>query len=308
MTLPGGASTRIELAAPETDEVGPPEIGARVIAENSSLQWSPDGKYIVHVGASTAPGTGAGFLVDGVWAAAADGSGVKLLYEPDLSRDEVIVGWMDAVTVLVYTDDYNCGENNLRILNVESGEERVMWPDYFSHVAFDPVSLATILAVNDDKARCNGDSQSGIFFTEGGSSLPYRVLEDEVTTLQWSPAGGVFFAQSEFGPLAVSTLGGILDLSPPVPDITRGLPIPSEATRNRAWIGSELWVGELLSTIDNPPRQVYIGEVSRATWGPEGQHLLFLADAWLYVASEPELIPVRVGDVPPVHSAAWDWP
>ncbi len=266
--------------------------------------WSPDGKYIVHAGASSF-GTGAGYSMEGVWAAAADGSGVKLLYEPDLSGNEIILGWLDAATVVVHTWDAGCGNKKLRAINVVSGQERVLWDGYFSGVAADPVGGTLVLAVGKYAAGCSG-SQSGIFIMEGGSLAPWRMLEDEVHTLHWSPVGNVFFADTEFGPVVISSTGEYLDLARPAS--TDGLPIPSQGADKLAWIGSELWVGSLLSSIENPPRLVFNSPVDHATWSFDAQHLLFTGEGGLYVAREPEMAPVLIGPMAAVNTTVWVWP
>jgi hypothetical protein len=80
LALPGGEDKAITALTSKSTEPGPTEsIGdsnfeaGRAMAEFDSLAWSPDGKYIVHFGASTF-GTGAGFSMQGAWAVhASDG-------------------------------------------------------------------------------------------------------------------------------------------------------------------------------------------------------------------------------------------
>ena len=104
--------------------------------------WSPDGKYIVHTGVSVF-GSGAGYTMEGIWAARADDSGVVTLYDPTEDSGEDIIGWVDNQTFLVYSWNMSSGLNNLRTYNIETGEINVVWPGSFQSIAFNP-SNATV--------------------------------------------------------------------------------------------------------------------------------------------------------------------
>ena len=77
------------------------------------LSWSPDGRYIFYTGASNF-GSGAGYVMEGVWVARADGADVRSLYEPDsVSGAEVLVDWVSEDTVLVHSWRRDWGGVNL---------------------------------------------------------------------------------------------------------------------------------------------------------------------------------------------------
>jgi hypothetical protein len=179
-------------------------------ADACQFRWSSDGKYIFHVGVSSF-GTGAGHRVAGVWAARADGSGNQLLYEaePD-SGGEYLVEWVAPDSVLVYSWRVSCGEVNLRLIDVASGETRVLWPDFFQSVTRIP-SDGTIL-LNASDIDCNPKGALGYFAIEPDSLVPRQIYKQEYESMlldaglynqrsdwdeSWSPDGQAVYTVSE---------------------------------------------------------------------------------------------------------------
>ena len=141
------------------------------------LDWSPDGKYIFHTGSSNF-GTGAGHVMDGVWVARADGTGVRSLYDPDpASGDEVLVDWLADDTTLMYSWRPDCGSLGLSAVNVDSGEVQVLWPDYFNYVLYDPAT-DTILMDADD-IYCNTEEESGFYVSAPAGAAMEQISAEE---------------------------------------------------------------------------------------------------------------------------------
>ncbi len=253
--------------------------------------WSPDGKYISHHGV---PGllTGSGPVVDSLWVARADGFGDRKLLDATEGAQESTIAWIDNDQLIVYS--YDLGSFNLRIINVETGSEEVLWKDYFSNVAMDSGMGALLLGVDQYAAKRNPDLLQGLFLIQVDGAPAWRIVEDEPQEIVWSEEAGLFFANTEFGILAVSSSGDFIDLD--VPPSSSGFPRVAPETRELAWTGSELWVSKLTSGLDNPPRQIFPEPVYHAAWGPQGQHLLFISGGGLYVARSPEFSPVLVGE------------
>jgi hypothetical protein len=84
------------------------------------LHWSPDSHWIVHEEVESF-GTGAGWNVKAVWAAAPDGSGNRKLYDVEHSGDEVFAAWAAPDTFLVYSWT-PIGLQNIRLINLDTGE------------------------------------------------------------------------------------------------------------------------------------------------------------------------------------------
>ncbi len=141
------------------------------------LSWSPDGQYIFFTSASNF-GTGAGYAMVGTWAARADGTGVRSLYELDpRSGSEVLVDWVSADTALVHSWRPDCSGLNLRRVNVASGEVQVVWPDYFNQVIYNPDTDTILIDAND--ISCNPEDKSGFYLSEPGGTELKQISEKE---------------------------------------------------------------------------------------------------------------------------------
>ncbi len=250
--------------------------------------WSPDGEYIVHTGASTF-GTGAGYALDGVWAAPADSSDVVALYDPADSSAEEFIGWVDERTFVVHSWDPVCGSHNLRTFSINTKESRDLWTGYFHTVAFDPVSKTAVLAVSPAQARCSPDNEAGIYLVPTDGNSPMEIVEDETNKILWAAEAELFFASSEFGTLAIDSKGQFLDLDKP--QGADAFPAAAPGSRDLAWTGPSLWIGPLLGSLDHPPRMIFDEPVYSATWDPGDQGLLFYADSGLYAAKRPDFTP-----------------
>ncbi len=262
--------------------------------------WSPDGKYISHHGV---PGLllGDGPDVTSLWVARADGSEDRKL----LDGGEMVIGWMDSENLVIHSRDF--WSFNLRTINVETGSEEVLWKDYFSDVAWDAEMGTLLLGVNQYAAEKNLDAQQGLYLIQVGGAPSWRIVEDEPEEVLWSDEADMFFAKIRgSGILAVSLTGDFIDLD--VPASSNGFPLVAPGTRELVWTGSELWVSKLTGGLDNPPRQIFPEPVYQATWGPQGQHLLFISGGRLYVARSPEFSPVLVGEGLNADITAWVFP
>jgi dipeptidyl aminopeptidase/acylaminoacyl peptidase len=154
------------------------------------LHWSPDGQYIFHTGASNF-GSGAGYQMDGVWAARADGAGVRLLYElGEWTAAEEFVGWVSVDTVLVNSWRPDCGKINLRTSSIASGELEIVWPDYLNRVVYNPDTGAILIDAQD--ISCNPEGTSGFYLAEpGGAELAQITAEEYNSRLPEAPADPV---------------------------------------------------------------------------------------------------------------------
>jgi hypothetical protein len=246
--------------------------------------WSPDGKYILHTGADGF-GTGAGFETKGIWTAQADKDNVKTLYAPTPNAAEVIVGWVNDETFVVYSWSQPCGSNNLRTYNVESNQSTILWSESFTDVALDPSSSTIVLTSND--GSCAPVGGAGTYFIPVFGDNPQRVSEDTGPITVWSPAGEMFIVSGgsfEEWVVGVNTFGQIVDIDRP--SGAYYLPLLSPRSNYLFWSGQSPYI----STIDNSvPATEYFGEsILRAIWTPDGQAVIFLAKSGLYIAHQPD--------------------
>lgn len=198
------------------------------------LSWSPDGKYIVHAGVSSF-GTGAGYGLVGMWAAAADGSGVKPL-QISLGADVKVVGWIANNVFLVHGWSVMCGENNLRFYDLLTGAETTLSPGCFGSLAFDPLSRAlAFVAIPDD-----ANTQPGLYIVPPESLEPIFVTQSAVL-VEWSPRFGQFHVYTD-GPATAYSPGG--SPTPFLAEEINGLP-------GGVQIGAKAWLpdGQTLAFI-----------------------------------------------------------
>lgn len=256
--------------------------------------WGPLGDYILHAGVRSM-GSGGGMGMVGFWAARDDGSEFKSLFDPSGSGDEIVVGWIDPETFVVFTWTIS-GNERLRSVNIETGETRILFQGCFDEeLALNEQTGAVLLAVGEFEAECIPGILQGLYLvpTAGGHAL--RVVEDEAFYIRWSEEVDLFLALTEYGVLAVSTTGEFIDLD--VPEGASWFPVVAPDTKQLAWTGEGgVWIGSLLGSIDHPPSQIFSERAGEAAWGPQGEHLLFVSGGALYVAHSPDFIPVLVDE------------
>jgi hypothetical protein len=244
-----------------------------------SPSWSPDGRYIVQMGAESF-GSGAGYVMAGVWAAAADGSGVKPLYTPD-SGDEVVVGWAAADAFVVASFYARCAYGNVRTVNITSGATQPMFEGFYSQFAADPATGVGLFAVDEFVVDCNPGGSTGLFLARPGEA-PQLLGADlgEATRLGWSPEAGLFYARA-----GEAWIGFTPDGQPaPLPGGLNGNPLVGAGGRNWAWVDDDL--GGLVASLGGAePVRLYDGDVVLPSWSPDGETLLFFGDGTLYSAA-----------------------
>jgi hypothetical protein len=260
-----------------------------------SPTWSPDSNFIVHAGVETL-GTGAGYLLAGIWAASADGASVRDLYPiPQGSGNEVVVGWLSPDQFLVYTWSPICGPRTLRIYNLTDGSEQRLWNGFFSAVAFDARRGNVLLTIDDMTAECNEGGVQGIFLFRTGQMAAFEVFEFGVYKMSWAEEVDQFLARFDANLLAVSPEGEASKLT--------SAPIESDpviSADGSYWAfggsgqagGSGVWVGDFGQVVG----QVFSGEIRGLTWAPGGEGFFFFSQAGLYFAPTPAFSPILVAE------------
>jgi len=246
--------------------------------------WSPDGKYILHTGADGF-GTGAGFETKGIWTAQADTDNVKTLYTPTPNAAEMIVGWVNDETFVVYSWSQPCGSGNLRTYNVESKQSTILWSESFQDIDMDPLS-GTIVLISDG-GECAPEGGEGTYFIPvfGGDSQKISAKTGPVVV--WSPAGENFIISGgsfEEWALGVNTFGQVTEINRPSDSFY--LPVLSPRSNYLFWSGKSPHIG----TIDNsiPTIPFFNESIQNAVWTLDGQAIIFIADSGLYIAHQPD--------------------
>ena len=254
--------------------------------------WSPDGQWVVHTGAESF-GTGAGYLMSGIWAAKADGTEVKSLYPVKDSADEVLDGWVSEDTFLVNSWNMVCGANNLRSVSISSKEVRTLWAGGFDehNFAWDPSSGNLLISVRGD-SECSGGNPGGIYWISGEGGTPERIAEDG--RLSWSANANLFIVREKNSLEFYSPEGKMattIEGSGRTPVAAPGGAL--WAFYNEDTSGEQgAWVGGL----NENPRKIFNQRVRYIAWSPDGKNLfLFASDNSIYVATAPDFIPALAG-------------
>jgi hypothetical protein len=257
--------------------------------------WSPDGAYIVHEGVGSL-GTGAGYDMQGIWAAEPDGSNVISLYPiPDESGDEVVLGWVSPSHFLVYTWNVFCGNKNLRTYDLASGETQVLWGNFFSGAALSPVTGHVLLSVDEWVVDCNPDGSEGMFLLNPGETTALKVLDVGNAWMDWYPSASVFLLKDESKMFAVWPEGEVRRLVD-----APGVELPSVSPDGRMWAFSEstqggspgLWLGEF----GGETERIFRKGCWNVTWSPGGAGLFFFSEEGLYFAPASNFEPVLIGE------------
>ena len=252
--------------------------------------WSPDGIYILHTGADGF-GTGAGFETKGIWTAQADKDSVKTLYTPTPNAAEMIVGWVDDETFVVYSWSQPCGPNNLRTYNVESKKSAILWSEPFNEIALDPSSDTIVLT--SWEGSCEPEDGIGTYFIPVFGGKPRRIIEDTGPIVIWSSAGEIFFVSggghAEWA-LGVDTFGQIVDIDQPSGDFY--YPVISPRSNYLFWPGQSPHIGSIDNSISTT--EYFDESIQKAVWTPDGQAIIFIAESGLYIAYQPDFSAILI--------------
>jgi WD40 repeat protein len=265
------------------------------ISQGIKPTWSPDSSYIVHSGVSTL-GTGAGYALDGVWAAPVDGSEVNTLYQPE-SEDEIWMGWTGLETLLVYSWSAQCEKYDLRAVNILTDDVHPIWEGNFHSAAFDPDSGSIAVALQETSPLCESEATNGLYLIPPGEQGAVLVAAegevdiDPVSELFWSETREQFLIGTEGGLFAISLSGEVSRF--PAPGANS--PVTSPDGTRLAWRFTSLqentgvWVAEWGSD----PTQIYDQNSGWALW-MDNNSLLFIGSDGLYLAQGPDYEPVLV--------------
>jgi len=248
------------------------------------LFWSPDSQWIIHEEVESF-GTGAGWNVKAVWAAAPDGSGNRKLYDTEFSGDEVFVDWASPDTFLVYSWT-PIGLQNVRLVKLDTGEAQRIGPEFpVQALAFDPESQAQLTVVDDYTAR-ERNLQGGLYRASPASSQPQRIAPGNWYDVRWLPQAQMFLAKGESGVISVALDGTTKELSG-----EGALPIDSP---DGAWLiatGDGNFtspIGLRLYTTDGELKRAITQEaVTYATWSPDSSGVFYASNGKLYYVAIP---------------------
>jgi len=266
--------------------------------------WSPDGQYILHYGVSWVPPFGGAIRganrLDGVWAVQISDGKVITLPKPKGSLPH-FVGWQDDWHYLTYDSDDECYTQNLRSVDVVSGETTPMMDfSFYYKIAQSPENRALLFS---SAAGCPNSLGEGVFLFFPGQTTSRRLLDKRAWEIRWIPESKVFFAYPE----ALFSSDGSIRYVPPVYESSFNPAISKEGYQ--AWEVIENQRGRVMVKVPESEWQPILnGSVAQLIWDPlEGRTLLIsLQDGSLYAASYPDFAPRLMGNLgASVNQAIW---
>ncbi len=248
---------------------------------NYSPSWSPDGNHMIFLGAETF-GTGAGFVMSGVWSADGDGSNVQLLYTPTSSSEEIL-GWRDNESVVLKSWDPGQGPFDLRIYNILTKVTTNLPADPVTAAVSDPGTIVSSL----DKGSVLFSQASGLYILLTGQTTPTKLSEKQANVIHWIKDSSMFEVEFQDGSLGTYQSDGSSPELAPAELSKAGIRNSNVCMYGLIWA----WTSNSSSApgvwITGPGLnfpQIFTGQATAPLWAPHN-NLTFFSGGTLYRAT-----------------------
>jgi len=270
--------------------------------------WSWDGEFILLYGVSWKGPFGGAILghdhLDEVVSVhVSSGQGV-LLPAPvvDLRRSVAFnfVGWKDERHYITYDSDETCQSQNLRSVDVLTGEATpLMDASFSSGIAYSYGSfLFASTASTASKAGCPNSPGEGTFLLPYGQTTPIKLLDKQVAEVSWVPESQAFYAYPE----GFFSEDGTKVYEPPVYEKSFHPTISYDGYQ--AWEVIENGQGRVVVKVPGGDWQTVLeGDVAALAWNVMSSETLtiVLKDGSLLTASAPDFTPQPMGKMEGVN-------
>jgi hypothetical protein len=183
----------------------------------TDLQWSSDGRYIIHYAVSdiNIGRSGPGLIVEGLWAADVTGAAPRLL----TPGTAIPLTWIAPDQLIVYYWHIMCDTFDLEVIDIASGSRTRMLEGVFQAIAADPES-ATVLVGNSieipaDEPTCPSGLAPGLYIVTSDGSAPRRVgdfaTDYPTRSIRWSGDMQAFVVNDDTGTRYVTLSGEVSD-------------------------------------------------------------------------------------------------
>lgn len=270
-----------------------------------NLLWSPDGKVILHAGVETF-GTGAGYVMEGIWIVTPAGLVTTLYAPPQDSQAEELLEWTDDHTFLVNSWDNVCGRRNLRLYNIQTRQTQILWASYFEDVAYNPYQNAALVNINQYMANCPGNPQAGTYIVRPDGTQQMISMEYPYAPRPEMTADGWYAHNLALGHglVFINPLTGIEVLEDRPPMNASYVDLSPDRKFRAAFPYGEAGKGIWLSSQAVAPFVVEPDSVNFSGWSPDSRCLFYTLAAYsdmiqprpLYVSCEPRFSRVVVSE------------
>jgi len=258
------------------------------------LEWSSDGRYIVHKAVSDinlGDRSGPQLIIEGIWSAAVNGSGLELL----MQGDSEVVGWISDSEILLHKWDYDCWKYQLSVVNIRTGKSRIIWPGPFEYAVSDPESGTVMIGHGYPETRsfpdsvCPSTHPSGIYLISGSGGDVERVSD-------WQQDNGYpprryprFVWSAEWNSFILFQMGEVVFITPDgevqVSEFQSEIP-PMKSPSGQLIIELREYsiriIGEGMDDV------AISGAFCNFLWGIDDQTLVLSSDNNLYIAKAPD--------------------
>jgi hypothetical protein len=261
--------------------------------------WSWDGNYILHYGVSWKGPFGGAILghdhIDGIWAVqVVDGKVIALPAPKSVALN--FVDWLDATHYITYDSDETCYSQNLRSVDVVTGEATsIMDSSFYYGIAYSPSYQSFLFAGADG---CPNSPGEGIFLLPYGQTTPTKLLDKKAYEVSWIPESQAFFAYPE----GFFSADGTRLYDPPVYE--KSFHPAISHNDYQAWEVIENQQGRVVVKVPGRDWQTVLeGDVEELAWNPVSNEtlLIVLRDGSLYAAQYPDFTPRLMGNVEGVN-------
>lgn len=260
--------------------------------------WSWDGEFILLYGVSWKGPFGGAILghdhIDEVVSVqVATEKGFTLPAPKSVALN--FVGWQDARHYITYDSDETCYSQNLRIVDVVTGEATpIMDAGFYYEIAYSPYGSFLFASA----AGCPNSPGEGTFLLPDGQTTPIQLLDKRVYEVSWVPESQAFYAYPE----GFFSAEGTKVYEPPVYE--KSFHPAISFNDYQAWEVIENQQGRVVVKVPGGDWQTVLeGDVEALAWNPMSPETLtiVLKDGSLYAASAPDFAPQLRGTVEGVN-------
>lgn len=231
------------------------------------LSFSPSGQRIYHARAYNF-GTGAGYWMAGAWVVDLNGNIVQVSIGD--STGESLITWINNERPLLSSTRQDCGEQNLRTVDVITGQEQIMWHGCIDDRSYNRRMGEVVITVSAETAAIQPGNIEGVH--------RIRLWDGRVTTITERGFEKLYTGQGLYNWYAYNEWEGLfgLDYTGAITPILTGSPYDGsmpglnpirQVTTSRQWLyqSDGLYLALNVDGVPQEPVLVFPGEVQSLT-------------------------------------------